>query len=277
MLPTLLLLVACSSSPQEPVAERPPPDPGRPWHPNLIVLAPAGLPPTTLAPSTLPGFTGLAEHGCLFEGVRGHAAGPIPTLAELLSGAPALPPTDEQGREGWMDPGQPTLAETLGRYGYDRQAWWGETAAGEDDTLGRGFDGQHRGPDAGGEALLRWLESQARRPFLALLHDRDLAPASGPVDPTATAALTARVLAQLDARAMLDHTTVVLVSPPGAAHSPDQGRPVVPLLIAAPERPPCPQGGDARAIDLAPTLLSLAQAPGAHNLAGRDLLERSEP
>ena len=147
-------------------------------HPNLLVLVPDSLRADRIDTDG-PGFGALASRGCVFEEAISQSGWTLPALATMLTGHYPLLPSDNQARMNWIDPGQRTVPEILGMYGYHSVAWWGGNLGSMADEFSRGFTevrGDERGDPILGDSadVLAWLADDPPQPFLAFVHDVDL-------------------------------------------------------------------------------------------------------
>lgn len=237
-----LLLMACSLEP----AERPPPDPGRPLHPSILVLVPEGLDIGRAQTAALPGFEALAARGCTYHATVAPDASALSALATLLStGQPA------ETTQGLEPTPNPTLPELLGRYGYHRAAWWGTDDARADTELSRGFSELREG---GPEDLRSWIDAGPPSPFFALVHGPRLQQDDGGQALTRYSMQLLEVLALLDGRGPEHPTVVALTSTPSGGSR-------LPLFIAPSDAPTCGQVEPRPLSELSATLLELAEVP----------------
>jgi arylsulfatase A-like enzyme len=257
-----------------------------------------------------PAIDGLAADGVVFERAYSHVPETLPAHAALLTGRLPFE-TGVRDVAGFTVPGSVrTIAELLRDRGYATGGIVSSFLLRKDTGIGRGFtffDAElpapdDRAPDAwlmrdGAESeqvAENWLDSiGTSRAFLFLHLAEPHAPHAAPerfTDLTAYDAevayadeIVGRLLRYLKAHQLYDRSTILLVSDHGEGlgdHG-EQGHGLlayeealrVPLIVKQPggEGAKRRVSAPVQQIDLMPTILDLAKAPGAGGLRGRSL------
>ncbi|MGE3374094.1 MAG: sulfatase-like hydrolase/transferase [Vicinamibacteria bacterium] len=258
--------------------------------------------------ATTPVLDGLAARGARFA--RAQSASPLtgPSHATILTGH--YPPVHgvRDNARFTIAAGSATLAERLGRAGYETAAFVGAFPVAGAFGFARGFsvfdEGFHataqgqvaeRPANEVADAALSWLRERRAKPFLAWVHFYD--PHEPYAPPAAERARFAhpydgeiafadaqlgRLLEALRAAGALEQTLVVVVSDHGEGLG-EHGESThglllyestlhVPLVMAGPGIAPARVVEDrVGTIDVLPTLLSLLGLPRPEGLPGRDL------
>jgi len=249
--------------------------------PNIVVISFDALPAATA--TSAPNLQRLSAEGALFQQAFSQANTPRSSLASMLTGRHLLDLHPAEPEAYTLPDTAIVVAEVLGYYSYSTAAF----VAGIPAQPGGGFDQgmavyqqSEASPAAQVGAAADWVSQQAREPFLLTIQS----PGS---DLAEQDAQLGRLLDSLDQAGVLDDSFLLVTAghhPGLPATSPrgDEARLTdsstrIPLLLWGAGLPP-EQAGTLRAdtaqsIDIAPTLLAIAQAQPPAGIAGRSLLE----
>ena len=134
---------------------------------------------------TSPASDQLAGDGVLFEDVLATSPWTPPSHASMLTGLypshHGLKPKDSSMIGDAIRSDVPTLAEVLGKHGYETAAFVRSVVLREESGFGRGFatfvpvdfDYRSRGPSPVSDLALEWLRDRSERPFFLFLHYYD--------------------------------------------------------------------------------------------------------
>ncbi|MFN7975542.1 MAG: sulfatase-like hydrolase/transferase [Acidobacteriota bacterium] len=300
----LLVLSACNHSTPP---EAPPPKPRNVLLVSIDTLRADRIGRT---PSLTPAIDALAARGVLYEQARSSVPLTLPSHSVLLTGLYPFDLGVRDNGTFRLDARFETLAEILSARGYRTGAVVGAYVLNHRFGLAQGFDRYDDAIPESGQVLLTperraadvvdrakaWISEDATRPFFAFVHIFDphaayAAPEpwksriADPYDAEVAYADSALgdLLSFLDGRGLRDSTIVVLVSDHGESLGEHGERTHglflydatlrVPLVIAAPGLvlPGARFAGQARLVDVVPTVLSLLALPAKPGLRGRSL------
>ncbi len=260
--------------------------------------------------SLTPNLDRLAGESVVFEHAYAQAPGSVVSHATILSGAyPQTTGMSEIG--GRLSPSMPYLPDLLKLQGYRTAAFVASIDLDPQNGPAQGFDRGFETYDAGfrpvlpGDASLpvterrgrqvvaravAWLNHNAQTPFFLWVHISDARAPASSYNSTITAADAAagELIAALQRKKIYANTAVIVAADQGeslGAHGEDTHGVFlydetihVPLLVKLPQGEPATKpaatrvAAKVRLVDIAPTLLEIAQVPVPSQMQGQSLL-----